>query len=752
MIKKISLLGILLFLQWGGRCVLAQDFKSCEVLFEKVLVQFNQAFEENNPLIISSTNYRRDLIELQKAYQLYHKENYNPADSIQKLNNEAVLNTLSGNYSKGLRLLGSIDSLDRQSTYYLGLMYLLNQDYDEAIPILANSTVSKSSGLNTLVAYGKAGKVQEALGLSQNLTHGSSKGKWNYNVGLLYKLNRQYEESVAELSSAIRQNDNGIAYRLLRGDVLMKIDESKKAVNDFSKVAKRHPKAQIRYANALVDLKRFQEARVLFEDYLEKEGRTFRKDAFLGLGHTYYGLSQFTEALRFYQLASTMIRDSPVAICGQANILVSQHQYQKASVLYDKILSADSTYQSAWLGRGIAHYGRGDYQQALADFRKAASLFDSEDKTLADIFVSRAFANYYTRKPAEALSDFETAIKLDGTRYEALAGLSSIMIDMKSFPQAGQYLSRALNYEKTHDKMWSNYGNLLLHFGMYAKSYEVFRKAIGVNPENVKAQNGWGIVMLENDQLNQSKVLFDSLATANPTVPYLKNNLGIVNAYHGNRLQQRNQTSEADVFFQTAFNDFNDALELDPSKKFYNVNVGNIYKSWEKYDEAKFSYQIYQDKSAINNLGVLYASLGNTDPAKYYLGVAMELDSTHRVFQFNMNLLVKDNQKELKRALASNRDNLSFSDIGIKYSRDGFVTIFLYDYEYDTLHFPGRHYLPLPVAEYQEDYFIPEYDFKLLAYTDVKRPKEKNKTPSYKSQKVRIKRKKSRSATACPVY
>jgi tetratricopeptide (TPR) repeat protein len=752
MIKKNSLIIILLLLQLVGECALAQDFKSCQVLFEKVLSQFNQSFEENNSLIISSVEYRRDLIELQKSHQIYHKENYNPSDSIQKLNNEAVLNILSGNYSKGLRLLRSIDSLDSQSTYYLGLVYLLNEKYDDAISILANSAVSKSSNMNALVAYGKSGKVHQALELSQTLTHGSLKGKWNYNVGLLYKLNQQYEESVTELNTAIRQDDNGIAYRLLRGDVLMKIKESKRAVSDFGKVAKRHPKAQIRYANALVDLKRFQEAQVVFEEYLEEGDRTFRKDAFLGLGHTYYGLSQFTEALRYYQLASSMIKDSPVAICGQANVLVTQHQYQKAKVLYNRILNADSTYQSAWLGRGITQYGDGKYQQALKDFSKSASLFNNEDKTLADIFVCRAFSKYYTKQAAAALPDFETAIQLDGTRYEALAGLSSIMIDIKSFPQAGQYLSRALNYEKTNDKMWSNYGNLLLHFGMYTKSYEVFRKAIGVNPENIKAQNGWGVVMVENDQLNQAKVLFDSLVTANPTIPYLRNNLGIVNAYHGNRLQQRNQKLEADAFFQTAFDDFNEALELDPSKKFYNVNVGNIYKSWEKYDKAKLSYQIYQDKSAINNLGVLSAGQGNTDNAKYYLGVAMELDSNHRVFQFNMSLLVKDNHKELKRAMASNSENLSFSDIGIKYSRDGFVTIFLYDYEYDTLHFPGRHYLPLPVAEYQEDYFIPEYDFKLLAYSEVTKPKEKNKKPSYKSQKVRIKRKRSRSATACPVY
>ena len=163
----------------------------------------------------------------------------------------------------------------------------------------------------------------------------------------------------------------------------------------------------------------------------------------------------------------------------------------------------------------------GKYALALEDFDRAESLFDATYRTLADIFVCRGYANYYTKKSARAMPDFETAVRLDGARYEALAGISGILIDQKNFPQAGRYLSRALNYEKNYDQMWSNYGNLLLHFDMYGKGYDVFKKAIALNPANIKAQNGWGVVLLEDDRLDQAKVLFDSLVRENPTIPYL---------------------------------------------------------------------------------------------------------------------------------------------------------------------------------------------------------------------------------------
>jgi tetratricopeptide (TPR) repeat protein len=753
--KRVWILLILLLMQVPMNSVHAQSFRECQRQFESLLRRFNQSFEENNPQISQSATYRSDLIALQKAYRTYDKTYFNPADSLGRATNEALLNVLAGNYGKALHLLSSVDTLHAQTSYYLGLLHLLNHRYGEAIPYFEATKNTKWASLNELVALGKNGKIQEGIQFGQTVEHRATQGKWNYNLGLFYKKDQQLENSVTELSAAIRQHDQ-MAYRLLRGDVLMKTRQSKRAVADFEKVAKRHPKAQIRYANVLVDLKRYDEARHYFEAYLESEHRTYRKDALLGLGNTYYGLNQLDNAHRYYRLATPFFKGNPVALCGQANVLVGKHEYERAQTIYNRILEQDSTYLSARLGRGVARYGQGKYALAMEDFNRASSLFDPTDRSQADLFVCRGFASYYLHDAVKALADFETAVKLDGTRYEALAGISGILIDQKNYPQAGRYLSRALLYEKKYDKMWSNYGNLLLHFDMYGKGYDVFKKAIALNPTNVKAQNGWGVVLLEDDRLDQAKVLFDSLVKENPTTPYLINNRGIVNAYHGNRFEQKRQSEAANAQYQLAFDDFKLAMDVAPTRKFYHVNQGNVYRYYQQYDEAKLSYKAYQDKSALNNTAVLYAGLEKYNDAKYYLETALQLDSSHHVFQFNMNLLVKGKQKEFARSLAravASTDGTEglFSDIGIKYSRDGFVTIYLYDYEYDTLHFPGRHFLPLPVAEYEEEFFIPEYDFRLMPLSEKKKKEAKKGTPTYKSQKVRLKGGSRRSGTHCPI-
>ena len=756
MVRKVArsflIVTKLMFVVFYMQPVSAQDFNTCQAIIKDLLPLFNQAFEENNSSIMHSAEYQLKLQKLQKAYSLYNSTNFTATDSVQRMNNEAVILALSGSYHKALRIMESLDlsAQDPNLNYNRGLFSLLNGRYAAASKDFDAAPTSTMATLNNLYTLARQKKFQEGIDFATANSVKNGKGKWSYNLGLLYKATNQYTEAENELTSAIRQKDDIFPYRLQRGDILMRIGNQKKAVKDFEKVARKNPKAQIRYANALLSLNQFSNARDVFEKYLESGDRSFRGDAYMGMGHANYGLSNIPEAQRYYRLAATLKRETSGLQAGIANTHLSKHEYQTAFNLFDRVLKKDSSYLLAYLGRAVANYGLKRYELALEDFKKAGKTLDENNKFYADLFVTKGFAEYYTKQSAKAEEDFMKAIRLDPSRYEALAGMSGIRIDQKRYSEAGPFLNKALSFETTYDKMWSNYGNLLLHFDMFKKGYDVFKTAIGLNPANVNAQNGWGIVLLENDQLDRSMVLFDSLIRGNPSLPFLHNNHGIVQAYVGNRYEQRHQVNEANARYDGAYADFSRAMNVAPTRKFYNVNQGNVFRYWNKFDEAKVSYQSYQDKSALNNTAVMYAGQEQMKDAKYYLGVAIQIDSLHRVFQYNMNILVKGKQKEMMRLVASSGENSPFSDISIKYSRDGFVTIYLYDYDYDTLSFPGRHYMPLPAAEYQEDYFIPDYDFKLVPYAKNNAPKAK-KSES-KSQKVKMPGRKSRSGTHCPVF
>lgn len=749
--RIIRLVVLCLILNGISPSVLAQDFRLCQELLQKVLPVFNRAFEENNPGILRNPEYRRNVLELEKAYRTYHVNYYLPEDSLRRANNEAILTALYGSFSKSLHLITAYGPVggDAKMVYNTGLINLLNDQNSAARSEFSRSNNLASSSLNTLVSFAREGKVEDARTLLQAGTGTNPDGKWNYNSGMIHKMSGDDEGALSEFSAALKHKD-WLAYRLQRGDLLMNLGEDKKAVSDFEKVMSLHPKAQIRYANALLSLRKFAEAKSIFEKYMEGTDRQFRAYAYLGMGHSYYGLQKMNEAKRYYTLASKSSITEFTAKCGLGNVMLSQHYYSFAKNIFDRLIQNDPSYLSAYLGRAIAHFGLKNYPAALADFKVADTLVNAENKFLADVFVSRGYSHYYSGDGAKAWTDFDTALKMDPARFEALAGKSSILIDQKKYSEAGNFLNAALNYEKGNDQMWSNYGNLLLHFDMYQKSREVFKKALRLNPTNVKAQNGWAVGLLESDQMDKALVLFDSLIKRNPHVPYLYNNRGIVQAYHGNRYEQEGDNKLSDSRYRMAFQDFKVAMEKAPTRKFYNVNQGNVYRYWQKYEDAKLSYESYQDKSAINNTGVMYASMRNEKNARYYLDVALKLDSVHRVFKYNMAVLMKGKSGRASNAVASVGSRAAYSDIGIKYSLDGFVTIYLYDYEYDPLNFKGRHYLPLPVGKFGEDYMIPHYDFEFLEYNLKEVPKTKKKSGKLKSQKVNMGGSR-RSGTDCPV-
>src|SRR5690606_6951381 len=110
------------------------------------------------------------------------------------------------------------------------------------------------------------------------------------------------------------------------------------------------------------------------------------------------------------------------------------------------------------------------------------------------------------------------------------------------------------------------------------------------------------------------RVLFRS--KTNPGQSVLLNNRGIAHAYLGNKLSQQDLVRQADFNYQLAEKDFDKALQNTPSKRFYHVNKGNVFRYWHQYEEARQSYQTYQDKSALNNTAVLLAGLEKYNDAR----------------------------------------------------------------------------------------------------------------------------------------
>ncbi len=732
--------------------VKSQSFEKCEKQLSALLPEFNRSFEDNNPGILKQSRYLKKLNVLRRTYSGYHASSYLAEDSVARVHNEAILLALSGLHHKALQQIGSVNGGTEQElvAYHRGLIQLLAGDFAGAVRDLKIAG-QPNAALNARVALGRLLPEKGTAAFAGNaFSSPDPDGKLSYNKGVLLLRSGDTHGAITSFTAAIARSDRP-AYRMARGDALMAAGKPDEARTDFKMLARKHPKAMVSLGNTLVRQEEFSQARQSFSTYLKTKDRSCRNEAILGLANAFYGEKEYGEAKKYYEMLASY---RPLAAAGQqgiANVALAERRYGKAKVIFDGLISRDPAGSGhAYLGRAVARYGLGDYEGALSDFSKADTLIDVSRKEMADVLVCRGYSNYFLGHIDAAAADFGNAARLDAGRYEALAGMGKIEIDRRRYAEAGKLLNAALGYEKNYDRLWTNYGNLLMHFGMYEKAFDVFNTAVKLNPVSLNAQNGRGVTMLEQDMLEAARSLFDSLVRTNRGRPFLLNNRGIVNAYIGNRFSQYGDNKSADRSYTLAGKDFNLALEAAPAKKFYHVNEGNVFRYWQQYEDARVSYQSYQDKSALNNTAVMYAGLERLKDARYYMGVALQLDSTHRAFRYNMNMLVRDGgrAKEMARFVASAKDNGPYSEISLKYSLDGYVTLYLYDYEYENMLFPGRHHLQAPLKEITEDYLIPEFDFRLLPYTDKKAEVSRKKT--VRSPRVKLKGR-ARSGTKCPV-
>lgn len=720
-----------------------QRFSKIEKHLSGVLNEVNNAYEIPNLDKLKESRFERKLQKLRTSYAQYHSRNFDERDSLARLNNEAVLLALSGNRNKAIQLLQSHDSAQSLLHYHHGLTRLLHKEYDQAAEILYTSHAENAS-LNFTVAQGY--RTVLSLGVSTGF---DPKGKQYFNNGVLLIRKGRWEEAIQHFSKAIEINDLAI-YRLTRGEAYLHLGKLDEAWADFSRGSKRDVEFNLRRGFTLLQKEQFTLAQKVFQKCLKSKDPKIRYPAMLGLANSHYAQQHWSLAKNWYEQASLYKPLVTSAQMGLANIAMAEKKYQSARNIYDRIINTDSLYLDAYLGRALAAYGLKDFELAQRDFVTAKPLFDRPHPQLATWMAYRGWTSYYRGDPISARNDFTRALSIDGNCFEAHGGLGQIEIEQRQFAKAGTHLNNALTHEPENDRLWVNYGNLLLHFGMFDKAYSVFEKAVAVNRLNVQAQNGRGITLLEKDHLEQSKALFDSLLKTNPGQSVLLNNRGIAHAYLGNKLSQQDLVRQADFNYQLAEKDFDKALQNTPSKRFYHVNKGNVFRYWHQYEEARQSYQTYQDKSALNNTAVLLAGLEKYNDARYYMGVALQIDSTHRVFHYNMNLLNQGKAKEQARFLASSRDSGPYTEISIKYSLDGYVTIYLYDYEYQRMYFPVRHSFPSPDYQFQELRLIPELDYSFIPYTE-KMQEKKVKRKSAKTPKIKWKGR-ARSGTKCPVF
>lgn len=624
-------------------------------------------------------------------------------DSVPRLNNTALRLARNKNYAGALQLLKRATAGRLSDTLLYNQAIILSQlkRYEEAANLMQQIPTFAHAQTNQGIFVCLSGDVKTGLSLLEKTPGGKNADKVAFNRAIAHLHVRQFDEANRAASEAVRMRGGEPLYRLVKADALLGLGKHQEALNAYEaleKDAKLAAMLPVRIGNALLGLKRYEEAAAAFTNYLLSGDRSNQAAARFGLANAFYGQKEFTKAVAEFRRAVQFRPQWVEARTGLANALCSTRDYRSARIEYEAALTLKPDDPYSHLGLGVVSHRQGLHEQALEHFAKASKVLDDKDKALADCFLSLGLTKLEMNQLDSALVHLNVAMRLNKDHPAAYAGASEVYRKKESSRYTLEYLEKAIRLSPQNDKMLTNKGNMYLKLGDMDQAYENFYWALNHNPQNINALNGLSISLLEKDRIEQAEMVLDSLINRGHHKAFLLNNRGIVRSYRALKFEKLKDMHNARQYYYRSIRDYERSRDLDSTHKTYYNNLGNVYKNTGEYDKAVKSYLGHLDRSAINNLGVLYARNGKGDFGRHYLNVAITIDSASLVYRFNRykvyNEFFKDSLAK-RPDILQGQNLMPTNSISSKYSKDGYINIYLYDYDFEHYEFPGDHYFPI---------------------------------------------------------
>lgn len=579
-----------------------------------------------------------------------------------------------------------------------------------------------------------------------------------YNKSLIAYKKGDLDQALHLVEQAIlKQKGTNPAFHALKGDILFAEKHYDWAENQYKKAERKGGRMEIQLGNAALATHNYDRAVALFQQYLDDGNRAYQFWAYYGLGAAYYRQKDYPNALYHFRKAVWLQPTSSPAHTGLANVYCSQHDNRNARKAYEKAVDLDSTNVYARLGLGVVLYRANEYERALVCFNYSEILFNPKNREHADFYISKGFCLLYTNRVKAAEPYLLTGRKLAPDRPDGYAGLSEFYRLQDHFLTAFRFVDKALEFDDRNDKLFSNRGSIYLKFKDYESARSDFYDAKNLNPRSINAVNGFGLALLEMDEIERSLSLYDSLLARVNNRSTIHNNRGIVHAYMALKAEMMHKNfADKERYHYKSLVDFDNAMKADTTKKFYHVNVGNVYKSKGERENAIVNYEAYLSKNSINNLGILFAKPDQKRYSNHYLDVAVKLDSSNATYLYNRAKLFAEYFKD---SLARNRDLQRAlklrpeADVSFKYSQDGFVTIYLVDFEFDRYNYPGKHFFPVQVLPVEANQFLPIVEWLKIPIPKDKALDEQNGVARSAPQlKFRAASRRSRGSMHCPKF
>jgi len=359
---------------------------------QKVSKEYYAILEESQMLIDQSSNYTEAEELIDKAIQMYPEapEAYVQAGYIHLVRRE--YNQANDMFDKSIKYEENFQ--DKESKYFAylnignlkyqqhqskrGLEYLqkalaINDDDPAVYNALGLVYVDLQEWDKAIEHYDKALEIDTGYFYTYA------------NIASLYQKRGDYERAMNEINTAIAINDQIPHFFIIKGDIEMAMNELETSIETFSEAIMRwssYPDAYYKRG----------EAYLLQSEYLKSiNDFAFARDsgikeAILGMGYSYQGLEQYSDAIDSFKLYIESIDTIDLRAIYEMGVSYYQlEQYEQAITAFDQLLEYAPEDTEAMLIKAYAYEKNNDYETAYIILEEILALDPEHQAALEEI-------------------------------------------------------------------------------------------------------------------------------------------------------------------------------------------------------------------------------------------------------------------------------------------------------------------------------------------------------------------------------
>ena len=318
-------------------------------------------------------------------------------------------------------------------------------------------------------------------------------------------------EAINDYLKCIEINDNEKIYYYNLGLVYLELNDLEQSLNYLNKTYELDNtfyQALLKSGEVLLQLKKYDESIDIFDKILKLENEKYNELALLRKGDALFMKQKFKEALELYEKVILINDKNEEAFVNIGICKRKLFEINEAINYYDKALKINNNNENTILNKAIALSYKGDNEEANNLLEREKELNNSEN-----LLYTYALLNLNNKNYSKVNELFDNYI--NSIREITNAGIYNIkaqaLYEEEKYEEALKYIEKALDLNPNYNYALNTKANILDKLGKKEESLIWYQKAAESKPENIIFLLNYCLSLLENKNIEKSKIIFDNV-------------------------------------------------------------------------------------------------------------------------------------------------------------------------------------------------------------------------------------------------